>query len=294
MSRSRSSVRCSIRDMRASSGMAGTVAVLISGVGTAAGRPPGRRSGACFFAAARASAAGGCLLRRAPRAARSTAAIESAAASVARATRVGAASAAAVPRRRGADAPRRSSSARRRGAPRVPSTLRRAATRVGSSAVSRACFISFWKPRRQPPELAHGLADLAGGVGEALRAQHDQGDQQDDDELATPDVEHRPSLPVAPEGSGAAQAAGRGPGIRGRRAHLGDGHLHLAEASQLDLQIGGRLGHPTELHQRQDALRARRRPAGTAQSSDVMATRPPRRTSRPPGGGGGSRGGRRG
>ena len=142
------------------------------------------------------------------------------------------------------------SACRRTGAS-AASTLRRAVTRVGVVGGLEGLLHLVLEAARQSPEVAHRLAELAGGVGQPLWAQHDQGDQQDDDELATPDVEHRPSVPVAPGGSGATQAAGGGPGISGGRANLGDRHLHLAEASQLDLQVGGCLGDPPELHQRQ-------------------------------------------
>ena len=112
---------------------------------------------------------------------------------------------------------------------------------------------------REPSEVGHRLADLAGRVGEALRAQHDQGDQHDDDQLATPDVEHRPSvrrrlgaqMPGTPvgalSGGSGPQAAGAGAGGGGRRAHLGHGQLHLAQATQLELDVGGGLGEATQL-----------------------------------------------
>ena len=59
-------------------------------------------------------------------------------------------------------------------------------------------------------EVAHRLADLAGRLGQALRAQHDQGEQQDDEELATPDVEHRRRVYRWPRGlrRGAGPASG--------------------------------------------------------------------------------------
>ena len=65
---------------------------------------------------------------------------------------------------------------------------------------------------RQPPEVGHRLADLAGRVGEALRAQHDQGQQHDDDQLATPDVEHRPSVRRRPGGQMRRDGRPQGPG----------------------------------------------------------------------------------
>jgi hypothetical protein len=44
--------------------------------------------------------------------------------------------------------------------------------------------------RRDSPELAHNLADLARYLGEFGRAKHHESDEKDDEEFATPNVEH--------------------------------------------------------------------------------------------------------
>ena len=70
----------------------------------------------------------------------------------------------------------------------------------------------------------------------------------------------------------AAQAAERvARAVGGGRADLGDRHLHLAEAPQLDLEVGGRLGDATELHQGQQPPPARRQPAGRPRAATITA-----------------------
>ena len=69
------------------------------------------------------------------------------------------------------------------------------------------------EPGGHAPELVQVPAGLAGGVGQLVRAEHEQREQQDDKDLTTADVEH--GLRCYPDVGGCSEAAG---GLRHRAA----------------------------------------------------------------------------
>ena len=70
---------------------------------------------------------------------------------------------------------------------------------------SIAAFISAWNPALMRFNSVCHTANLASHLGELGGAQHDQGHQQNHEELSAPDVEHGASLqtiPSRPVGAG--------------------------------------------------------------------------------------------
>ncbi len=236
MMRSRSSVRCSMSDMRASSAPLGH--------GSGAHQPLVRR-GAAFGTAA--FFLGGGLLGCARPSSWRAAFLAALARSSWRAAcfLAGAVVAGRGDRPRSPGRWRRCVAGGRRAAAgaSLARTLRRAATRFGSSAVSRALLHLVLEAGGHATQVAHRLADLAGGIGQALGPEHDQGDEQDDEDLATPDVEHGGRVYRRPP---PAQARRR-PWPRCARASddaprtWATAWPHLAEALQLQLQLSGGL-----------------------------------------------------
>ena len=144
------------------------------------------------------------------------------------------------------------------------------------------CFISFWKPvdrrRRSPIVLPIWRAASGRRCGPStIRAMSRMTRSS-----PPPMLNMDPSVPVGPRGlRRGRRARSGGPGVGGRRAHLGHGHLDLAEA--LELHAAGRRP-PRRSHGAapgRAASPAATATGGTAQSSDIRTRLRQRRTSRP-------------